>query len=240
LTRLGQEIARNPKSPENYAQRAVLMSRLGKWRESADDQLRQVELQPGDRYAWLRAAPLSILAGDTQRYQELCRKSVAQFRGAKQPDVADVVCKICLLRPGSVDMAELPVKALRDGCQAAEFQGFRPWFTACSALIAYREGNSQLAKELTKEAGNAPIGQPQALALTVRSMAEHRLGETGQARKTLAQATAVIPDELRTLGASSYAGPIPVPAEKVSHDWLIPEILRREAAALINGSQAQH
>ncbi|MGO9112348.1 MAG: hypothetical protein ACLP9L_24220, partial [Thermoguttaceae bacterium] len=236
LTRLTREIARHPQSPGNYGQRAVLLARLGKWRESVDDQLRQVELQPEDRITWLKAAPLLILAGDAGRYQEQCRKIVAQFRGAKQPDVADAVCKVCLLRPQSIDMAKLPVNALRDGCKATESQSLKPWYIACSALIAYREGNSQLAKELTQEAGNSPIDQPEALALTVRCMAEHRLGETDRARKTLAQVTAVIPAELRTLGTSNYAGPLPVSAEKVSHDWLIPEILRREAAALINGS----
>lgn len=44
----------------------------------------------------------------------------------------------------------------------------------------------------------------------------------------------MIPAELRGLGTESYRGPLPVAAEAISHDWLIPEILRREANVLLD------
>ncbi len=43
----------------------------------------------------------------------------------------------------------------------------------------------------------------------------------------------MIPVELRTLGTDSYDGPLPVHEYVVAHDWLISEILLREAHALI-------
>jgi hypothetical protein len=59
-------------------------------------------------------------------------------------------------------------------------------------------------------------------------MAEHQLGQYGQARQTLAQAETIIPTELRTLGTTEDL--LPVPLITVAQDWLAPEILRREAA----------
>ena len=82
-------------------------------------------------------------------------------------------------------------------------------------------------------------GQVGALALVVRAMSEEKLGQHEQAEKTLIEAEALIPAELRTLGTADYHGPLPVPAASISHDWLAPEILRREAALLIHGSTAR-
>jgi hypothetical protein len=64
-------------------------------------------------------------------------------------------------------------------------------------------------------------------------MAEHQLGQTEEAEKTLQQGESLIPNELRTLGTDGYSGLLPVPTAKVVPDWLIPEILRREAETLI-------
>jgi hypothetical protein len=79
-------------------------------------------------------------------------------------------------------------------------------------------------------------GDPGALALVVRAMSEEKLGQHDQAVKSLAAAAAMIPAELRTLGTRDYNGPLVVPAATINHDWLVTEILRREADALIHGN----
>ena len=100
-------------------------------------------------------------------------------------------------------------------------------------MISYRESKHEDAIAWTKK--NLELkGQPAALALVVRAMAEHQLGQQEEARKTLAEATAIIPAALRTLGTDEYKGPLPVSPGIITHDWLAPEILRREADALIN------
>ena len=114
----------------------------------------------------------------------------------------------------------------------------RNFFQACCALISYREGNHEEVIAWTKKVSNL-TGLAGTLALVVRAMAEQQLGQTDQARKTLAQVDAFIPIELRTLGSAGYIGPLPVPSATVNHDWLIPEILRREPAALINVTPTQ-
>src|SRR5262249_52279648 len=111
---------------------------------------------------------------------------------------------------------------------------YRGWFFACLALIAYRDGRFEQATEHCKKsrALNQGIGQDGALALLVQALAQHQLKQADQARKSLSQGTALIPPELATLGSPEFQGPVPV-AGDVGADWLIAEILRREAALLI-------
>lgn len=237
LDRLSDEIKQHPNVAAGYTQRGWYYARLGRWRESADDLLRIHQLSPENHIAWMAAAPSLILAGDEAGYQQLCREMITQFRGSEADTVADVVCKTCLIRPGMVDLAELPVKRLKDATDRPSVAAYKPYFLGCCALASYREGNAReaiaWADKLTDPA-SIPVAT--ALVLTVRALAEHRLGRSDEARQTLARASDLIPAELRTLGSDDYRGPLPVALETISHDWLIPEILRREASALLEAS----
>jgi hypothetical protein len=108
---------------------------------------------------------------------------------------------------------------------------------ACCALISYREGDNAKAIEWTKESTDITT-HAGALALVVRALAQQQLGQVEQARETLTQAETVIPSELRGLGSKGYTGMLPVSPGSVSHDWLTPEILRREAVKAIRGQAA--
>jgi tetratricopeptide (TPR) repeat protein len=157
---------------------------------------------------------------------------IANFRESNRGDVADSVCKACLLLPGAIKLADLPIQKLRDATSNAEYEEVRPWFVACCGLASYREGKYDEAIAWTKKHPDLQ-GLSGALALLVRAMAEYELGQTDQAKQTLSQAEDLIPVSLRTLGNADYAGPLPAPASDASHDWLAPEILRREAKSLI-------
>jgi hypothetical protein len=63
------------------------------------------------------------------------------------------------------------------------------------------------------------------------------LKQADLARQSLAEATALIPPELATLGSGAFKGSEPVSPDVVHHDWLIAEILRREAARELGLSQ---
>ncbi|MCL4206748.1 MAG: protein kinase [Pirellulaceae bacterium] len=234
LKRLSGEIAANPESTANHFHRARLYARLGDWRGSADDHLREVELTPEDRLTWLRAAPALILAGDLDGYRSHCRRLVERFGKTTKPDEADIVCKVCLLLADTVERGALPVRTLEDALEQGQASDdLVPWFTAACALSSYRAGEPQQALRWAQKLDDSPTFQSGALALVVRSMAEYRLGQTDQARRTLAEVTESIPVPLRTLGTDQYDGVLPVPDSVIAHDWLIPEILRREAERLI-------
>ncbi len=232
LAKLNLEIEAAPDSAAKHFARGRMRAQLGRWSESAADLQRVVELGPDQRIPWMHAAALLLLSGDEQAYQRHCRALVKQFQGTSNPEVADVVCKTCLLLPAEIELSDLPAQVVRDAATDMQWEKAHNWFRAMFALIAYREGDYPGAVDWAEKVRGA-VGQNKALALVVRAMAESRLGKTEPARQTLAAAEAVIPGELRTLGTDAYNGPLPVPAVVVSHDWLIPEILRREAAALI-------
>jgi hypothetical protein len=104
-------------------------------------------------------------------------------------------------------------------------------------LISYREGNPEQTIEWANKAGL--WGPPGTLALLVRAMSEHQLGQTDTAKATLALAAAKVPVELRSLGTNAWTGPLPISAESVGFDWQVSEIIRREAAAVISVATVQ-
>ena len=235
LARLAREIETEPASASKYLARGKYLARLGRWRESGDDFLRAVQLDPQNRYLRLWAGSVLMLAGNEQAYQQHREDLIEQFRGTDHADIADVVCKVSLLGPGTVEPAELPLQTLRDAATDPTWARYQNWFNACSALVAYREGNPQEAIKWVQQL-NERTSQAGTLALVVRAMAEHQLGQSEQARETLDLVESAIPVELRTLGTDDYHGPLPVASRTVHHDWLIPEVLRREAESLLNAS----
>jgi tetratricopeptide (TPR) repeat protein len=235
ISRLTKEVEANPASPAIYTTRGIYFARLGRWRESAADYLQAVKLDPGTDRPWGIAASALLHAGDTDGYRQHCRAMLKQFHGTKSALVADIVCKTNLLLADNVDMSELPTLFVRMGAVDPTFGGHRPWLTADNALISYREGKPADAIDWTRKMSGLG-GDPGALALVVRAMSEEKLGQHDQAVKSLAAAAAMIPAELRTLGTRDYNGPLVVPAATINHDWLVTEILRREADALIHGN----
>lgn len=237
ISQLQEGIAGNPNSPDLHYQHGVALSQLGRWSEAADAFGHVIELTPSDRLRWTGHAACLLLAGRNEDYQRLCQKLLEQFRDQTSPDVCDTVCKLAMLRPDVVKLEELPFESLHQGASDSAWRHYHTWFNACCSLYSFRKGHMLQALEFTEKAG-ASTGPAGAMAQVVRAMAEHRLGKVDEARLTLTLAQSVIPAELRSLGSQDYDGPLPIPAGLVSHDWLIAEILRREAAKMILENEA--
>ena len=237
LSRLGLGIEQDPGTADRYYERAVYSVRLGRWRDGANDFLTACGLVPDVPFPWFCAAICLALTGDDVEYQEHCAAMVERFRSTVHPHFADVVCKGSLLKPGLVALSELPVQCLQDATEDPAWESHRPFFRACQSLISLRSGQPEQALEWT-ETYSDWAGYPLALALTVRALAEQQLGRTESARVMLENAGLVIPAELRTLGTDGYDGTLPVPESAAGLDWLLPEILRREAELLISNSVA--
>jgi serine/threonine protein kinase/tetratricopeptide (TPR) repeat protein len=210
--------------------------RRGQWALAAKESLAEVAARPGERMMWSTAAARLILAGDRDGYRQLCGRMIEQFGGTTLAEQADSLCKVCLLLPDSADRSRLPSRVLIDGVEQgtarADYNGY---FYAGMALIAYRDGRLEKAAEYGEKsvAINHKSNPDGALALLALAMARHQLRRPDQARASLAEATALIPVELATLGSPEFQGTLPVSADAVGADWLIAEILRREAALLI-------
>jgi tetratricopeptide (TPR) repeat protein len=232
LARLNGAIDTDPTNPATHYARGSYLTRLGRWRQAAEDFEEEQKLNPVDRLTWFRAGTCLVLAGDEEAFSQHCRAMLVQFKDTTDDQIADSVCKTCLLHPGAVKLSELPAQELRAATANAEHENIRHWFVAGCALISYREGNDDEALAWTSKHPNL-TGQSGALALVVRAMAEQRLGRADAARASLAQAETLIPAVLRALGTEAYTGPLPVPSAAVAHDWLAAETLRREAEKLI-------
>jgi WD40 repeat protein/predicted TPR repeat methyltransferase len=189
-----------------------------------------VEAEPGDAMTWLRAAPLIVLAGDLAGYRKHCADMLLQFAESEEFADAERTCKVCLLLPDTIEVSRLRLKTfenvLDDGSAS---NWFYMWGYGTRALAAYRAGDADKAVHWIHKSQESQgyAGEPsaQALALSVLAMARHRLGQTAEARQTLEQATGLIDAYLPRLAPSELSD--------TWHDWLIAEIVRREAAELI-------
>jgi tetratricopeptide (TPR) repeat protein len=175
-----------------------------------------------------------VLSGDDAAYREFCGDMLQQFRRYDVAEVADRVCKVCLLTAGAVKLAQLPVERLRQVASESPPDGNGAYFRVCYALVSYRAGDFQEAITWAEQVVEQNT-QARALALVVRALAEYQLGQPERARQTLADVSALIPAEFRTLGSDAFDGPLHIAEGITLHDWLIPAILRREASALIEG-----
>ena len=232
LARLARLIEAKPTDAKNLEARANSLMRLGRWREAADDWAAVRKLTPNTRSKWFSEANCRLLAGDEAAYKQLCQDMVQQFRGTTDAQIADSIIKTCLLSPGTIDPSELPTQLLHDVLKDPTKVSFHPWFVGSAALSSYRAGKYDEALAWAKKHPDNK-SQSGALALTVRAMAEHQLGQHEEARKSLDQAEAEIPKSLRPSSTPAPQPQRPTPAADIAPDWLAPELLRREAAKLM-------
>ncbi len=212
------------------------MASLGKWAEAAQIAQAEIEATRTDRIIWSKAAARMVLAMDEKGYRELCGRMLEQFSATTVPEQADSVCKTCLLLPKSVDRSKLPVKILQDALENKAGPEWLPsWGYGGLALVAYRDGDFKQAILWSEKSFefNQKQNTSGALALVVLAMAQHQLQQGSESRRSLAEATALIPFQLETLGSKAHQGTLPVSSSVVGLDWLIAEVLRREASLLI-------
>ena len=196
-----------------------------RWGDAVEFGWKLVDQTPKNSQAWLRLAPVLVLAGDEAAYGAFCDRMAKQFAGTAAPAVAEQTIKSCLLRPGAIDLARLPrgtLDAYLDG--GAEPAWLRPYAGAARALLAYRGGDAEAAlKYATDSQGRKPVDFIRAMNLAVLAMAQHHLRHPDLARLALDDALQV-------------TGRLPADANRPGHiDTLIAQILLREAEALIGG-----
>ena len=119
----------------------------------------------------------------------------------------------------------------------------REYMFATQGLAASHQGDYQRALDMCSkvpfpdtsalvDVGNIKV-MLAAFVLLTRSMTEHKLEHPIEAKRDYDAAVALIPKELKVLGTSEYKGPLPVDQRIVDHDWLMAEVLRREAEKLL-------
>ena len=253
LAELTVNLGSGPTEAEAYGTRAAWFACRGRWKEAARDRVMQTELDPRDLYAWLWAGALLLLADDPDGYGKLCNRMTPLIDTPLSLWDTEVVCKVWLLHPGKLDGVKGALQRLQKAVKENDGEDWlQPWLAATQALAAYRAGDyAQTVQDSDRAhvlSGARPLGPGDqsvdpgdrsaaltAMVFVVRAMAEQRTNRPGEAKRYYNAASALIPRELRTLGSPAYQGPLPVDANVVDRDWLIAEILRREAERALAG-----
>ena len=192
-----------------------------RWKDTARFGLMLVEQSPADSHSWLTAAPVLALAGDEGAYLNFCRRMSQQFSQTENTQAASHTCKVCLLLPATLELAKLSAKpmttALEGGTTPSQLLGYR-W--GLKALLAYREGNANLALDYLKKAEESKVDEfAQAQNLVIQTLAEDKLGRSDDALKS------------QQMAAKAIAKLEENPATSHHRDLLIAQVLLREVQA---------
>jgi tetratricopeptide (TPR) repeat protein len=221
-----------PESAQLLRQRGNLRARLGHWKAAAADFSRLVDFEPENHLAYHELAPLLVQSGDLQGYRLHCARELARFAGTSDPNAAERMAKDCLILADSgVDLSA--VSALADtAVTAGKDSNDLPWFQFCKGLAEYRQGHFTSAVGWVQKAlAHAGVESNRDLAAyLVLALAQFRSEQVQEARLTLAEGIEIAERKLPKLGSGDLGdGWL---------DWIIAEVLMREAKALIEGPSA--
>ncbi len=215
--------ARRAAEALSLVQRGGLLGRRSDWKAALDDYRRALELDPSDSSTWLHLAPLYLRIGDVEGHRRHVRAMAARFGDAGVPESLERTAKAALLAPPPpADLPQLVEFAER----ALELRATSPnvhWFRLARGMAAYRAGQFDRATEELGRVVDSNVGDEcKTTAVLFRAMTRHRLGQPDDARRLLDRAARTL-DAVAEGGDPGGAWP----------DWLIADLARREAQALI-------
>jgi hypothetical protein len=214
-----------------YVARGEGYARQGRWKEAAGEFAKAYPLQP-DRGTGMRLGILLARIGEADRYRAHCKALVDRFAGTTDNLDADQTLKpCCLLGPVPVgDQARLArlAEVLMSGDNS---QSVYMWFNLAKGMYEYRTGRFDAAvatcranRTRIKAEGGVDAALPAAV-FAVESMALHRSGDTEGARCLLAELPKLTDEKVLVLNGGDVGNSW--------HDWLVAQLLYREAEALL-------
>jgi tetratricopeptide (TPR) repeat protein len=212
-----------------YEDLGHMYGQFARWNEARATYDKADELNPANPWDIYCAAILRLRAGDLPGYRRACRAMLERFGNTKQGWVADITAKTCLLMPKAVnDLGR--VNKLAD--LAVTLDPDNKWFQLVKGLAEYRAGrHAEAVKWLDRLAPRADGGAIDVCAFAVLAMARHRLERAPDARAALNSAEAI-------LAKNAASRPRGEPVEDWT-GWLHGQVLRREAKALLEGSEVK-
>ncbi len=203
---------------------AAALGRAGKFAEAAEAtreviEKRGAELGKDESIERMILAATLLAAGDREGYRASCATAARRFRETSEPAPAERVAKICLLTPDS------GVDAMTLAAFVATGQSVgQPWKQLLNALAEYRLGHWDTSADWAAQvrAFETPANvSATATAAAILAMAEHQRKHPAEARAALEAAKTVI--------ASHW----PAGTDDGWHNWLIADLLAKEAEALL-------
>jgi hypothetical protein len=216
-------------SPEEQERRAATdaAAHRGDWSRVAATYAELLKLQPNEQVLWYRAAVVQAHLGNKEEHRRLCQGMLERF-DTEDFEIAERTCKTCLLlASGHEDVNKLAGLLDRAVTKRPDHPGM-PWFQMTRGLADYRAGRwadaaGWLEKSLAKQ---RPVDYAWASAHFLLAMTQQQRGQSDAARATLAQAREITERQVPTLEKSG----------RFWHDWLINDLLRREAETLLGST----
>ena len=213
-----------------------------RWKQAADRmelllQVNQLDGSDACSLDCLRAGPVFVELGDTNRYEGFRQGAISRFAQMPSP-FADRIVKISLLLPANERLLESlkPLAVATAKYFAAADQGgdvfSAAWRSVSLGLLEYRRGNYLQAVEWCRRCLAYPgINAPRtATAQVILAMSYHRLGRTGEAQAELLAGREIIESKFRNrLDGGS-------PVQGFWFDWGFARILLRESMGLLETS----
>jgi serine/threonine-protein kinase len=219
-----------PKDGRLWIARARYHGHRGQWKQLAADLPRTIELAPRNTGNRLALALVRLQLGDVEGYREACRQMLEQFGSLVSPISAYHLALSGLLYPDAVPDLKPFLRLADKAVTANERNPNYKDYLLTRALADYREGQyARLIARLDGFSAGADGDACEAWAFLCRALAHHRLGQAGEARQELTQARTLI-----ERGWPRFDKGEAFP-NNTWHQWLVCQILRREAEALIEG-----
>jgi tetratricopeptide (TPR) repeat protein len=226
---LSPEIVRPSTAAPLLFQRATIEARQNLWQKAADDALLAFKHDPWNSSQYSMVAGLLIKSHNTNAYDLLRKRLLADNARTTDMFTADQVAKSCLfLPPPESDLKAIIRLADMAVTRGIHDKGAMPFFEVCKALAEYRVGHFSEAAKWAQKSIDSPREDAHPHAYGVLALAEWRLENTEQAREALAVDEKLAPREMPTA---------------VAHDpgtawlsWLFARIQLTEAESLMNHS----
>ena len=173
-------------------------------------------------------AALDVLLAEGTDYEAHCTTMLSRFGSATNSETANRIAKACLLLPGE---RKLAIELAARGVQLGQNSPTLDWYLLAHALAQYRSEDwsgavtsAERALELSKD---RPNHSRNASLHAILSMAQHRLGQATDARKSLAEAEKLFHENWPSIKEGKLGSSW--------HDVLIAHLLTREAMTLSKG-----
>jgi len=229
--RLMNEITNHvPSSAAFFNAFGLVHASQGQWQAAISNYQKVINFVPSDHEAYHSLATLLVQVGDLDEYRRHCDRTLRQFAGTSDPGIAERMAKDCLILPPPATDLETIGKMVDVAVAAGPSHSYWEWFEFVKGLYEYRRGHFPAAVEwlqkITVKQGHQPLNVAEDMVL---AMAQYQLGQSGEARATLAKGVGLADGKL---GKSDKEG--------LGQDWInwiIANALLREARALIGDAK---
>jgi hypothetical protein len=219
-------LARNA---QQYIDRGHRRARIAAWVEAVHDFSTAANLVPREQRSAFLLAVLLVQIGELDAYRQHCQTMLTHWKNTDNIAFADQIAKACLLTPEAVvDPLELGGLVETTLSASPEHPDYR-FFLLLRGLHSYRSGEFAAAMDNCQACRQHNAEYPEivhvsAAANAIEAMVQHRLGRVHTARRHLAAASRAIGPQFARLDRGGDLG-------NDWHDWLIAQILYREAEA---------